>query len=323
MEVTGMRHRLIGTLVVFGFVAGTAARADSASGGVEASTGTFNIQVGLKWSPLRYTHPIGAPYVVGAGGDPNKGPGMGTGPIPGSDCGGGSSESSNRSDCMYGFQTTSLDSYIGFFFHPQIGAILALDLGYGSYHADTNTATVGAQPTFYNTSYFQFGFAIGGKFYLTRPTGMRVSPYLYVDFFKYFASISTDRAVSPDIVGAQAGLHSPLGFDLAFGAEYFFTNSFSLGAEVIGFRFAYVEGDYTAGTPTTTTEKDLYFTLYTAITLNYRFLASASVRLEADVEATEETKRPAKRPRARPRPAPAEEGAPTEAAPTPSPESVD
>lgn len=35
-----------------------AAPGPSSSGFVEASTGTFNIAVGLKWTPLRYTHPI-------------------------------------------------------------------------------------------------------------------------------------------------------------------------------------------------------------------------------------------------------------------------
>ena len=39
------------------------------------------------------------------------------------------------------------------------------------------------------------------------------------------------------VASALAGFHSPIGIDAAFGAEYFFTTSFSLGAEVLGIRF--------------------------------------------------------------------------------------
>jgi hypothetical protein len=302
--------------MIVGFIAGAGsparAQSASASGGVEASTGTFNIALGLKWSPLRYTRPIGS-----AGGDPI---GMGGGT---SDCSVGTG-SASRSECLVGWQTTSLDNYIGFFFHPQVGILLSLDMGYSSFHVDGQTPQ-GPAGMPRDVSYFQFGFAIGGKFYLTRPTGLRVSPYLYVDLFKYFVSISDNTPmINNDGVAAQAGLHAPVGGDLAFGAEYFFTNSFSLGAEVIGLRFAYTEGDYSPNPNLHLTEKDWYFTFYTAITLNYRFLASASVRLEADVEADtgdQPARRPQRRPKARPRPQPTEEP-PPETAP-PSPESVD
>jgi hypothetical protein len=305
---------MIKSLVIVGLVLGTSARAQSAggSGGVEASTGTFGIAIGLKWAPLRYTHPIGVA-------------GTPLGPMGVSDCSNGGGDSSGRGECLYGWQTTSLDNYIGFFFHPQIGAMLSLDLGYGSFHWDSAPLVQGGMPINRDVSYFQFGFALGGKFYLTRPTGQRVSPYLYVDIFKYFVSLSTSDQIPPEQVGAIAGLHAPFGFNLAFGAEYFFTNSFSLGAEVIGLKFAYVEGDHNDNPMTPTshlTEKDWYFTFYTAITLNYRFLASASVRLEADVESADDTAaRKPKRPKARPRPV--DDGPPPETTPAPSPESVD
>ncbi len=254
---------------------------------VEADTGMFNIALGLKWSPLRYTHPLGVA--------PVDAPAYYT---------------------LQGWQTTSLDNYIGFFFHPQIGIVLGLDIGYSSAHVDD---TGNNTKTGYDTSFFQFGFALGGKFYLTRPTGQRVSPYLYVDFYKYFASISgsgSDNYHFPpgDQVGWLAGRLSPVGASLALGAEYFFTSSFSLGAEVFGFRVAYTEGDYTVA-GVTHTNKDTYFTLYTAITLNYRFLASASVRLEAE---DEDSPRPAKR-----RPKPRRPAPPSDETPAPSPESVD
>ena len=62
--------------------------------------------------------------------------------------------------------------------------------------------------------------------------------------------------------------------DLAFGAEYFLTPSFSLGAEVLGLRFAYSEGDYNVsgfGGNSQVTAKNMYLTFYTGISLNYRF----------------------------------------------------
>jgi hypothetical protein len=44
---------------------------ESTAGGVETSTGTFNLAVGLKWSPLRYTHPTAEAETIS--GDVNVG----------------------------------------------------------------------------------------------------------------------------------------------------------------------------------------------------------------------------------------------------------
>ncbi len=314
-----MRHgtvitRIVGGLLAAGLVVATAgtANAQDSSGGVEASTGSFNIQMGLKWSPVRYNGPVGDKTAGSGGASP---------------CWGGGGAAATGEDCgLYGFQTTSLDSYLGFFFHPQIGIILGLDIGYGSAGVDSSTQGTTSSTS---TSFFQFGFSIGGKFYLTRPTGQKVSPYLYVDFFKYFASVGWGQNGPNPMTGPAAGetsaiasLHSPLGFDLAFGAEYFFTNSFSLGAEVFGFRFAYVSADMSYMTQgADVNEHSAYFTMYTALTLNYRFLASASVRLEADADG--DNPRPVrKKPHARPRPAPVDDNGDS-APPPPSPESVD
>ena len=109
----------------------------------------FNIATGLKWVPLRYTGP------VGAGGDAEAH----TIGAPGQRYGGTNSS-------LYGWQTTSLDNYIAFFFTEQVGIQLSLDLGWGSHNNDT---TVPNNAFNLNTSYFQFGVGLGGKFYLNRP----------------------------------------------------------------------------------------------------------------------------------------------------------
>ena len=286
-----MRQMVWRGLVALSLVAGMSApaRAD------------FNIATGLKWVPLRYTTPVGA---AGA-------------------------SSAAKETPLQGWQTTSLDPYIGFFFTDQIGLVIGLDLGWASHHDEQpngqgglikgplGTCAAADRPC--DTSYFQFGFTLGGKFYLNRPTGQRVSPYLYLDFFKYFASVGTSDQVNPDRVGAIAALHSPLGFNFAFGAEYFFTTSFSLGAEVLGLRFAHTDGSYDTGAPPGARDSFQYnyFSLYTGITINYRFLATASVRTYEDEE-DRANPRPKRRPVRRPAPQPDDDGNPPA-----SPESVD
>jgi Outer membrane protein beta-barrel domain len=247
----------------------------------------FNIQTGLKWVPLRYTKPIS----VGGGG-------MGGG-LP-------------TAGALYGWQTTSLDNYIALFFTEQIGIQLSLDFGWASGHVDFNGMNS------LDASYTQVGVALGAKFYLNRPARERVSPYLLADFFKYFAGVSTNENVTNDVVGYLAGLASPVGFDLAFGAEYFFTTSFSLGAEVLGLRFAHIDaGLDNGGNPIHTNAN--YFTLYTGVSLNYRFLATASVHTYEEDEDRENPRPKAKKKKKVVQP----DGEEGEGGGPPSPESVD
>ena len=68
------------------------------------------------------------------------------------------------------------------------------------------------------------------------------------------------------------------------------------------------------------TEKDWYFTFYTAISLNYRFLASASVHTYEEEE-DRQSPRPKKKKRVNT--PPPDDNPPPDAPPTTSPESVD
>jgi RHS repeat-associated protein len=248
----------------------------------------FNIATGLKWVPLRYTFPAG----VGADSPNPNGPDLGQ---------------------IYGWQTTSLDNYIAFFPIEQVGIQLSLDLGYAS--QGSGNESVGKLAS----SYFQLGLGLGAKFYLNTPARERVSPYLFVNLFKYFASLSSsDPLAQNDVAAAIAALNSPLGADIAFGAEYFYTTSFSLGAEVLGVRFAHVEGQIPAPGESVSTGEN-YLLLYTAISLNYRFLATASVHTYEEEEDRTNPQRPSRRKR----PLPPPEDPPPDQAPPASPESVD
>ena len=206
-----------------------------------------------------------------------------------------------RDHTLYGWQTTSLDNYLAFFFTEQFGLQLSLDLGYGSRDNLVGTGNTSNDTT---DSFFQIGVAVGMKYYLNRPTRERVSPYIYFDFFKYFASVSTNNANVTNAEAAYvAGLASPVGLDFAFGAEYFFTTSFSLGAEVLGIRYAYVEGSINNNGATLDT-KEQYVTLYTGISLNYRFLATARVYTYEEEEDKANPRPAARRPKPRPAPQP-------------------
>ena len=299
-----MRYRIVPGLVALALIAGTSSPARA----------EFNLAIGLKWTPLRYTTPVRGTAAVMPG----------QAGLPDNSAFGSSGLSPNASDGASGssFQSTALSNYIGFFPIEQLGLLVSFDLGYGSFHHD-DLNNVMMTPVDDNWSFVQGGFSVGGKFYLIKPAEKKVVPYIYLDIYKLWASITTsEKVVTNEQLGAIAGLRAPLGFDLAFGAEYFLSSGFSLGAEVLGLRYSYVEGDFVDTAMTKHTEKDQAFTLYAGISLNYRFkIGGARVATEEE----EERKRPAVR-RPRPvRPVPEEEPSPPPArpAPVPSPESVD
>jgi hypothetical protein len=248
----------------------------------------FNIAIGLRYNPLNYTTPFSTTGAAGGGT-------AGTTPLS-------------------GFNTTNLNNYFGMFFlDGRVGFHVGLDLGYSSRHDET----AGVKQ---DLSYTQFGFSLAGKFYILKPRGGHVSPYLYLDFYKYFASISTSETVPKGYEQFLAGLVSPLGIDLAVGAEYFFTPGFSIGAEVLGLKYAYTDASYTPGAgiaATTVSETNHYVTFYTGLSLNYRW--DVTVKVSAR-EANEETEEPEARPRKKKK----DESPPPPSEPPPaSPESVD
>ena len=184
-------------------------------------------------------------------------------------------------------QSTSLSPYIALYFAQKYGIMLSLDIGYAKSTGEVQAMGM-AMPTTDNNSYFQFGVGIGTKIYFTPPRSQKIAPYIYLDVFKYFASISTDNmGVSGEYAGAQASLRSPTGGTLAVGAEYFLSPGFSIGSEIFGLRVSGVTSDYKDAAMTRHSSSYTQVTLYTGITLNYRFQISSSVRAVEEESAAE------------------------------------
>ena len=172
----------------------------------------------------------------------------------------------------------------------------------------------GLDPTDAGYSMMVFGLEIGGKFFFIERAKGKAPPFLYVSFYKYFAGSDeyADRDRDPDIDdsdlnrgdhpltgynthsgGNNSGQyqaytdarHSPLGFNLAFGAEYYFNDNFALGATFLGVSLAYASAMLDIGSilqQTQVTE----FNLYTNLSMTYRFSFSvrASVQFESDYD---------------------------------------
>lgn len=147
----------------------------------------------------------------------------------------------------------------------------------------------------------QFGLEIGGKFFFIERAKGKAPPFLDVAFYKYFGSISTDNDYdglpgnagdgeaespddAPDYIYWDQQMLSPLGFRLAFGAEYYFNDNFSLGGQFFGIDFALARGTVPSNMDLIDTRT--YFNLYTMLTMTYRFSFSvrASVQFESEYD---------------------------------------
>lgn len=256
----------------------------------------LHLAIGSRIEPLRYT----SAYLPNAAATTFRPSGLS----------GGGSES---------LQSTSLSPYLALYFAQKYGIMLSVDIGYSKSSGESQAMGM-AMPTTDNNSYFQFGVGLGTKIYFTTPRSQKVAPYIYLDVFKYFASISTDNmGVSGEYAGAQASLRSPTGGTLAVGAEYFLSPSFSIGSEIFGLRVSGVSSEYKDAAMTRHSSTYTQVTLYTGITLNYRFQVSSSVHAVDDEAGAEAAKKR--------RPQTSEEflGAPPAPPPPPppSPEAVD
>jgi len=151
-----------------------------------------------------------------------------------------------------------------------------------------------------------FGLEIGGKFFFIERAKGKAPPFFSVSFYKYFADVSAGKdnsnifmsdyrdlaAAMPEgstddadqLIGYDNARHSPLGFNLGFGAEYYFNDNFSLGGEFFGIDFSWS----TANNPDNIDLRDTRtsFSFYSSLTLTYRFSFSlrASVQFESDYD---------------------------------------
>lgn len=189
------------------------------------------------------------------------------------------------------FQSTALAPYLAMFFAQKYGIVLGLDMAYAKLGGSLNTDPAQTE----ENSYLTFGIGLGFKSYFTQLKGGRVSPYLYVDIYKYFASITTTSMITTEKASAQAALHSPTGGTIALGAEYFFSPSFSIGSEIFGLK---IQGVSTSWKETDgATSQSASFTqvaFYTGITFNYRFHLAGGAKPAS--EDSDEAKRHAAEP---------------------------
>ena len=149
-------------------------------------------------------------------------------------------------------------------------------------------------------SALQFGLEIGAKFFFIERAKGKAPPFLLVSFYKYFGSISEETDYEAPALGSgdpdsddedaidyniyDNQLLSPLGFKLAFGAEYYFNDNFALGGEFFGLKFAYARATNPVHFDNITTVTQ--FSLYTGLTMTYRFsfTVRASVQFESDYD---------------------------------------
>jgi hypothetical protein len=259
-SVIGSRPRSSGarTLAVVG---GAALVSFSA---LSAAHADIHLAVGSRFEPLRYT----AAYFPDASGSTAKPPSLLDGQsVPSS--------------------STALSPYLALFFAQRYGVMASLDIAYSKLNGELQGMS-DAMPTKDGNSYFQFGLSIGFKIYITEPRASKISPYVYADLFKYFASVSTDNtAITGEHAAAQAAMLSPIGASAAIGAEYFISPGFSIGSEILGLRVSNVSSEYhdsaMAGGPQTRYSSSYtQVAFYTGLSFNFRFQVSASVRANDD-----------------------------------------
>jgi len=121
------------------------------------------------------------------------------------------------------------------------------------------------------TSFTIFSPFFGGKYYFMPISKGRVSLYVSGSVFKSFASVSYDTD-DPDfdkiLEEYFKELNSSFGFTPAFGAEYFFSDNFSLGGET-GFKFTFLKAEVQGDDSDKWETKGSYIDHYIAITLNF------------------------------------------------------
>lgn len=176
------------------------------------------------------------------------------------------------------FQDRDLQPYLGIGITDQLQLMLGFDYARMTYDCGDSendasqddgvmcpgeTDDNGDDPAF---NYSHFGLELDAKYFFLAPRKEWIAPYVLVGVWKYFASVS-DSEADDDQVEWVKDMASPWGFNLGLGVEYFFSQSFSLGAEVLGLRY----GQAASSAVEDIAAKDRYIVLYTMLTLNFRF----------------------------------------------------
>jgi len=161
-----------------------------------------------------------------------------------------------------------LGCYLGFDIAEPLVVFAGLDYTHKHYKWETEN------PSYRYTqeeTFTQLTPNFGLKLYLKRRDSREVCPYFLLGFFKSYASadIGAQSAYQKATEELTEELNSPWGFFPAFGAEYYFSNNFSLGGEG-GLRFSFSEAGASWDETTVNIDED-YFAHYIGITVNFRF----------------------------------------------------
>lgn len=166
-------------------------------------------------------------------------------------------------------------------------AVIYVGLDFGRWDTAAQGVNSAGDTTTYDGSMFRFGIMPGLKYYFTDRDPGHISPYVDFNFFKYFTSFNFSNASdvfgdqSSTIVAAMGDMLSPVGGSGAFGIEYNFSRNFSIGADIIGLRFAHSGWTLNVSNPTLTGAQN-DFTWFTTINLNFRIFGLFKVYTKED-----------------------------------------
>ncbi|MBI3071100.1 MAG: hypothetical protein HYY84_03130 [Deltaproteobacteria bacterium] len=235
--------------------------------GAGAARADFSFAASTRYTLLRHAAPITdiTDHANSGKGNEQKDEPLGSNPLSGL-----SADGWSRSD---------FDLTLGFGLSDKFILSLLLDVArFSRTHEDSGTTKATR-----NSGYMNIGVGLAAKYYFSLPDKGRISAYIYGDFFKQFATATEPVATTASVDFAMS-LASPLGFSVAAGFEYFFSRSFSIGAEILGLRFTYASASAVDQKDGSITHKMSLstFNFYTALSLNFRVFGSAKIYEEGD-----------------------------------------
>ncbi|MDJ0762277.1 MAG: hypothetical protein QNJ97_04740 [Myxococcota bacterium] len=188
----------------------------------------------------------------------------------------------------------------------QFVILASLDFGYFSHSVWPYPSENADDVLKIKNNYFSLGFLLGLKYYFWKPSPKEAVLYATIGGGKYFTSVKnndpanyldTDEAnVEWNVIQKKAemigDLASPIVAQLSIGAEFFATQSFSVGADLLGIRFGFANSN--VGQSASGTELDqatwsgqqsiLSLYVYSALTMTFNFTGGS----EGESESLEE-----------------------------------
>jgi hypothetical protein len=161
-------------------------------------------------------------------------------------------------------------------------ALLTVDFGTYKHTVYTYPSGVDPADTIKITQkYLKVGVGLEAKIYLVKPMNKKAVPYIFLGGGKYFAKTETPFEEG-ELAASEmmSKLASPIYAQAGFGAEFIVNKSFSLGADIFGFRLEAAKGSVGQGKDYDTEVNADYYTgdqtymhiyMYTALTFNFTF----------------------------------------------------